>query len=206
MRRLVALASVLGAGCTVFPNDARELGSLPFSDDFDRPSLGELWRPTGGHWAIQDGSVFTSGAQNQPLFLEIPLPADFVMEVDVTSLTRDVDCKIELMTDGRKHQSGYIFILGGWKNTISAIARLDEHGRDRRERRPTGMTGEKTYRWRIEKKGGEIQWLIDGEPYLNFSDRAPLDGPGHDRLAFSNWLNQVKYDNLRIWPYDLAPR
>ena len=33
----------------------------------------------------------------------------------------------------------------------------------------------------------------------------PIDGPGHDRLAFSNWTNQVRYDNLRIWALEAAP-
>lgn len=205
MHRLVVLSLIAVAGCTVPANDAQNEGSVPFTDAFDRRSLGDLWRPTGGHWTIDNGAAFTSGAQNQPLFLDVALPDDLVVEVDVTSDTRTVDSKIELMTDGRRHQTGYIFILGGWSNTISAIARLDEHGRDRRERKPTAVTGPKTYRWRIEKKGGDIRWLIDGEPYLTFSDPNPLQGPGHDRLAFSNWLNRVRYDNLSVWPYDQAP-
>lgn len=192
--------------CSVPPNRVQNLAEVPFTDDFERESLGELWRPTGGHWTVDAGTAFSSGAQNQPLFLEVALPPDLVVEVDVTSDHRDVDAKIELMTDGRKHQSGYIFILGGWKNTISAIARLDEHGRDRKERRPTDVVGQRTYRWRIEKKGGDIRWLMDGKPYLSYSDPKPLDGPGHDRLAFSNWLTRVHYDTLNIWAYADAPQ
>lgn len=195
----------LAGACTVPPNDVKDLADLPFADDFDRAKLGPMWRPTGGHWTIERGAAFSSGAQNQPLFLDVALPADVVVEVDVTSDTRVVDAKLELMTDGRRHQSGYIFILGGWDNTISTIARLDEHGRDRVEKRPTGVRGNQTYRWRIEKRGGQIRWLIDGKPYLQFDDPDPLEGPGHDRLALSNWTNQVRWDNLRIWAAESAP-
>ena len=198
-------ASGVLAGCSIPPSHVQNLENLPFFDDFERESLGPNWRPTGGHWTIDQGAAFTSGAQNQPLFLEVALPSDLVLEVDVTSYNSTVDAKVELMTDGRKHQSGYIFILGGWKNTISVIARLDEHGRDRRERKPTKVTPKQTYRWRIEKKGGDIKWLIDGQPYMTFIDPHPLDGPGHNRFAFSNWWSQITYDNLKIWPWDNAP-
>lgn len=179
--------------------------ALPFSDDFERAELGTLWSITGGQWKIEQGAVVTTGANNAPLFLNLDLPDDVVVEVDVRSETPIVDGKIELMTDGRTHQSGYVFILGGWSNQISVIARLDEHGTDRVERRPTGVTGPRTYRWRIEKEGGELRWLIDGQPYMKFSDREPLQGVGHNRLGFSNWQNHLRYDNLRIWKLAEAP-
>ena len=179
--------------------------TIPFADDFDREQLGESWFPTGGHWVIDNGAVLTTGANNAPLFLRAPLPNDVVVEVDITSDTSAVDAKIELMTDGRTHQSGYIFILGGWNNKLSAIARLDEHGRDRKTKSPTEVKGRTSYHWRIEKKGGDIKWFIDGRPYMTYSDPKPLEGPGHDRLALSNWQNQLRYDNLRIWPYEEAP-
>ncbi len=179
--------------------------SVPFSDNFDRQALGSDWYPSGGHWIIDNNAAYTTGANNAPCFLKAALPADVVIEIDVKSETTKVDCKIELMTDGRTHQSGYIFILGGWDNKLSVIARLDEHGDDRKVKSPTGMRGGENHRWRIEKKGGNIRWLIDGKPYMTFEDPAPLDGKGHDRLALSNWQNQIRYDNLQIWAYDDAP-
>ncbi|MFO0723440.1 MAG: hypothetical protein U1E65_06650, partial [Myxococcota bacterium] len=123
-----------------------------------------------------------------------------------TSETPIVDAKIELMNDGRTHASGYIFILGGWQNQISCIARLDEHGTDRKERRPTSVTGPRRYHWRIEKEGGKLRWFLDGQLYMSYDDPAPLQGPGHNRLSFSNWQNHLRYDNLKVWALAEAPK
>lgn len=179
--------------------------SLPFHDDFNREALDPPWYQSGGHWALKDGMVVSKGANNAPLFLSADLPDDFVVEFDARSETPFVDTKLELMTNGKDHQSGYVFILGGWNNTISCIARLDEHGRDRVVKHPIGVVGNRTYRWRVEKKGGALRWYLDGKLYMSFDDPAPLHGPGHNRLAFSNWQNEIAYDNLSIWPYDQAP-
>ena len=199
---LVAIVVGVGMGCKR-PDAA--VVEVPYEDDFNRERLGDMWLPTGGHWVIDKGEVFTTGANNAPLFLKARLPNDVVIEVDILSKTPTVDAKIELMTDGRTHQSGYIFILGGWSNKMSVIARLDEHGRDRVVKSPTGVVGRRRYHWRIEKKGGDIKWFIDGKLYMSYSDGHPLQGPGHDRLALSNWQNELRYDNLKIWPYDAAP-
>lgn len=179
--------------------------TVPFTDDFDREELGPNYFVSGGVWFIEDGRLMTTGGNNAPVFLKAVLPADVVVEVEVQSHTREVDSKVELMTDGRRHQSGYVFILGGWDNSISAIARLDEHGADRVEKKPTRVSAPATWNWRIEKKGGDIDWYVDGELYLSFNDPNPLSGPGHDRFAFSNWQNIVSYDHLEIWPYADAP-
>ena len=202
---LPALGVALLMGLVACKKQPEAVKSAPFSDDFERAELGPDWFPSGGHWIVERGAAYSTGANNAPCFLKVSLPADVVVEADITSETPLVDAKLELMTDGRTHQSGYIFILGGWSNTISAIARLDEHGADRRERRPTNVVGERTYHWRIEKKGGDIKWYIDGQLYMTFDDPKPLDGPGHDRLALSNWQNRLRYDNVRVWPYADAP-
>ncbi|MBI4822546.1 MAG: hypothetical protein HY791_40170 [Deltaproteobacteria bacterium] len=207
MRRL-ALTPLRGAVLTLSLGACQPpetLAPVPFSDDFTRAELGPNWFPSGGHWTLRDGYAYSTGANNAPCFLRAALPKDVVVEVDVHSETAEVDSKIELMTNGRAHASGYVFIYGGWSNKISSIARLDEHGADRKEKKPTNAVGNRTYRWRIEKKGGSIKWLVDGRPYLSFEDPQPLDGPGHDRLALSNWQNRVRWDNLKIWPYADAP-
>ena len=179
--------------------------TVPFTDDFDREEIGPNYFVSGGVWFIEDGRLVTTGGNNAPAFLKAALPADVVVEVEVQSHTREVDSKVELMTDGRRHQSGYVFILGGWDNSISAIARLDEHGADRVEKKPTRVSAPATWQWRIEKNGGAIDWYVDGQPYLSFEDPNPLSGAGHDRFAFSNWQNIVSYDHLKIWPYADAP-
>lgn len=202
MRRLCFLACLALFACKKQEPPTK---SVPFSDDFERTELGPDWFVSGGQWTIDKGQVFTAGANNAPLFLKVALPKDVVVEVEVTSETPIVDSKIELMTNGRAHASGYVFILGGWSNAISSIARLDEHGADRKEKKPTGISGAGTHRWRIEKRGGRLDWYVDGQPYMSFDDPEPLDGPGQDRLAFSNWQNRVRYDNLKIWPLDQAP-
>lgn len=201
---LVTVGAASGVGCKRYDPPVVE---IPYEDDFDRGELGKAWLPTGGQWMIDKGTVYTTGANNAPLFLKARLPDDVVVEVDVTSETAEVDAKIELMTDGRTHQSGYIFILGGWaqKGPKSVIARLDEHSDDRKVKTPIGVVGRRTYHWRIEKEGGDLRWYIDGRLYMSYSDSSPLQGPGHDRFAFSNWQNELRFDNLKIWPYGQAP-
>lgn len=179
--------------------------TLPFSDDFSRGELGPNYYPSGGFWTVKEGYAYTTGANNAPCFVNVDLPKDVVIEVDVMSETPTVDSKIELMTDGRAHQSGYVFILGGWDNKLSVIARLDEHGKDRKEMGPTRVVGNRNYRWRIEKNGGALKWYLDGELYMTYDDPNPLDGDGNNRLAFSNWQNRIRYDNLKIWAYADAP-
>ncbi len=204
--RIWGLALTLGLASIGCKSEAESTPTrMPFTDNFDRAELGPDWFPSGGHWTISNGTVYTTGANNAPLFLKAKLPNDLVMEVDIKSETKAVDAKIELMTDGRTHQSGYIFILGGWDNKLSVIARLDEHGEDRKAMQPTRAVGGKSYRWRIEKKGGSIKWFIDGKLYMTYEDKEPLQGAGHDRVAFSNWQNELRYDNLKIWAHDKAP-
>ncbi|MGF1508480.1 MAG: hypothetical protein ACFB9M_03145 [Myxococcota bacterium] len=178
--------------------------SIPYHDDFEREQLGEAWYPSGGQWRIEDGKLFSPGGNNAPLFLRAVLPDDVVVAFDVT-VGRKVDAKVELMTNGLAHQSGYIFIMGGWDNTLSVVARLDEHGADRVEKKPTQAAAHQTYRWRIEKQGGALRWFVDGELYMTFDDPNPLSGPGHDRFAFSNWQSDLEFDNLSIWPLEQAP-
>jgi hypothetical protein len=175
-----------------------------FADAFDRKAIGPGWWTLGGHWRIANGELWSPAVKNDPLWLEMRLPRDVAVEFDARSETaggsRPGDIKFEIFGDGRDHQSGYVCIFGGWGNEISVIARLDEHGADRKERRDRKVEPGRTYHMRVERRGHVLRWLVDGAPFLEFDDPHPLAGKGHDRFGFSGWEADLFFDNLRIEP------
>jgi hypothetical protein len=175
-----------------------KLAPLPFTDDFNRADLGDNWTGDPG-WSIKDGQVFSAGTQNHPLWLKAGLPDDVVIELDARTESPSGDIKFEIFADGRNHASGYILIFGGWKNTISVIARKDEHGADRMElkRRDQVKMGQ-TYHMRVVSRGKVIKWYVDGKLLLDYYDSDPLRGPGNDRFAFNDWQSPLYFDNLKI--------
>jgi hypothetical protein len=205
----VIAAVVLGANAALVHRAFRSEAPAPvegprFSDDFERERIGPNYYTTGMHWRIAKGELWAPEAKNNPLWLAMRLPRDAAVEFDARSETatgsRPGDIKFEIFGDGRDHASGYVCVFGGWGNTISVIARLDEHGKDRKERRDAKVQPGKTYHMRVERKGRELRWLVDGQPFMSYDDPSPLEGKGHDRFGFSSWEADVFFDNLRIQP------
>lgn len=170
------------------------------SDDFQRQRVGPDWWSAGGQWQIRHGELWSPASRNNPLWLRMRLPPDVSIEFDARSESRSGDIKFEVFGNGRDHGSGYVLIFGGWGNQVSAIARLDEHGADRQERSDRKVVVGRTYHMRLERRGNELRWYVDGELFLSFSDPSPLKGEGHDRFAFSSWDADLFFDNLRIEP------
>ena len=186
-----------------------------FSDNFDRPNLGYNYWSSGGYWRLVGNELLSPGAKNNPLWLRAALPADVQVEFDAHSDSPEGDTKCEIFGDGYEHASGYILIFGGWNNSITAIARLNEHGiavpamlpnplpnggEVRVERRDLHVEQGRTYHWMVRRKGGTLSWSLDGQPTLEIVDPEPLRGPGHDRFGFSTWDVDAFYDNLKITP------
>jgi hypothetical protein len=203
--------------------------ALPYADDFSNPgTVAENYFSTGGLWRVVNGELLSPGVKNNPLWLKASLPQDVAVEFDVRSQSPEGDIKVELFGDGSDHASGYVFIHGGWNNSLSIIARLDEHGtsmmgllaeaqrrggsdlvktgvftertRMRVEANPYPVQIGRTYHWRIERRGAQLTWSIDGQRFMEFIDPFPLAGKGHDRFGFSSWEAQLYFDNLRISP------
>jgi hypothetical protein len=87
----------------------------------------DFWS-TGGQWRVVNGELLSPGVKNNPLWLKAKLPENVAVEFDVRSQSPEGDIKCEIFGDGSDHASGYVLIHGGWNNTVSIIARLDEHG------------------------------------------------------------------------------
>lgn len=193
------------------PTAAVQAVPRPYSDDFDRETLGANWNATAPSAVrIDDGSARIEGAHNHPVWLTQPLPRDAVIELDAWSDSPAGDIKIEAWGDGQSFHTGdlhaaytstgYVFVLGGWNNTISAIARLHEHGRDRVARPDFRVVPGRHYHWKITRRGGQLTWEVDGKPFLELNDPNPLEGALHQYLAFGDWEAPLHFDNLRITP------
>jgi hypothetical protein len=183
---------------------AASVSGPAFQDRFDRPEVGPSWWSAGGPWMLRGGELWGAGTRNDPLWLGMRLPRDVAIEFSARSETasgsRPGDIKVEVFGNGRDHESGYVLVFGGWGNTLSAIARLDEHGPDRVERRDRKVEIGRTYQMRVERRGARLRWLVDGEEFLVLDDPRPLEGPGHDRFGFSSWDADVFFDDLLVEP------
>jgi hypothetical protein len=179
-----------------------------FGDNFNRSDLGENWRSTGGNFRIEDGVLKVQGARNHTLWLKRRLPSDLVMTFTTWSDTSEGDIKFELFGDGFSTSTGegaytatgYVLILGGWKNTVSIIARMDEHGSDRKATRKITVQPGQHYAMKVESKGGKVSWWVDNVLFLTFDDPSPLRNGGHEYFGFNNWESPVSFDDLVIHP------
>lgn len=202
---VVLLTSVMAGGCR--PKD--ELITGPFLDNFERAELGPNWNNTGADYRIEGGRLRIKDAYNHPAWLRKRLPRDVVVELDAASFSPSGDLKIELFGDGASFDpdkggytsSGYVFIMGGWQNSLSVLCRNNEHDEGRKAQRiePRVQLG-RTYHWTITRKGGSLDWRVDGQPFLSWTDPEPLQGSGHEYLGINNWQAEVAFDNLSIRP------
>ncbi len=174
-----------------------------FSDDFERSEFGPNWQVQGGEWRIENGTVYSPSAHNRNLVLTgAPLPDNAVIELTLWSKSPFVDVKFNAWGDGKVHDhgDGYSFILGGWKNRVSVIARLDEHERNRVEDRSTRLKPEERYRIKVIRLGEKIWWFVNDEIFLAYYDPKPLSTNDEYRyLSLANWESEAFFDDLRIF-------
>lgn len=185
----------------------------------DRSNLGPNWiQIKTNAWRIEAGQLCVQNARNRPVWLNRTLPVNARIEFDATGFSDDGDLKAEVWGDGKSYATGtsytnatsYLAVLGGWKNTMHVLARLNEHGTDRKEIRvdkdsddPRQRPAQKgqTYHFKIERNDGKtIRWSVDGVDFVSWTDPAPLAGQGHDHFGFNEWEAKVCFDNVKVTP------
>jgi hypothetical protein len=133
------------------------------------------------------------------------LPDNLELEFDARSDFADGDIKFVMYTDGENYEAGYTLIFGGWKNSVSLIAKGDEHAIQKklmdqvRHRTDVKVEQGKTYRYRVVRKGRILEWFIDGASFLTYDDPQPIRGAGFNRFGFCNWESPLTFDNLKVW-------
>ena len=215
-----------GAAASGDAGDAGEseggLAALLRTDAEARPeksNLGPNWvQIKTSAWKIAGGKLCVENAHNHGVWLNRTLPVNARIEWDATPYSEDGDLKAELWGDGSSYATGtsytnatsYLVILGGWKNTLQVMARLNEHGADRKEIKidkdaddPTQRPVQKgqTYHFKVERTDGKtVKWSVDGVDYFSWNDPAPLAGQGHDHFGFNEWEVKVCFDNVKVTP------
>lgn len=185
-----------------------------------KPSnLGPNWsqvRTTA--WRVENGKLCGEGAHNHGVWLNKVLPVNARIEFDAMSFSEEGDLKAEVWGDGHSYATGtsytnatsYLAILGGWKNSLHVLARINEHGTDRREikidpsaddPRQRPVVRGQLYQFKIERNDGKtVRWYVNGIEYLTWTDQAPLAGQGHDHFGFNEWEAKVCFDNVKVTP------
>lgn len=185
----------------------------------DRTNIGPNWQQAQTNaWHIEDGWLCVENAHNHGIWFARPIPINARIEWDAKSDSPDGDLKAELWGDGRGFAKGnsyndatsYLAILGGWKNTLHVLARLDEHKDDRKvvhvdkdsddpRQRPV-MRGQ-VYHIKVERNDAKtVRYYVDTLLMATFLDTEPLMGPGHDHFGFNDWEAKVCFDNVKITP------
>ncbi|MBX3159141.1 MAG: hypothetical protein KF773_24445 [Deltaproteobacteria bacterium] len=206
--RIAALLAVTAAACKVKdPPPIKEA----WQDTFERDVVGGNYYVTSSDaYSVANGALNARGAHNHPLWLRKKLPRDVRIEFDCWSTDPRGDIKVELFGDGHSYDpdggaylaTSYGLIFGGWGNSKSIIARLDEHGKDVKDRRDVRVVANQRYHWKIERKGRLLRWWIDDmeKPFLEYEDPRPLEGAGHEYFAINNWETDTWFDDLVITP------
>ena len=185
-----------------------------------RPSnLGPNWLPMKTNaWRVENGKLCVDNAHNHGVWLNRTLPINARIEFDAWAMTDDGDLKAELWGDGKSYATGssytnatsYLAVLGGWHNTLQVLARLDEHGTDRKaipivketdDPRQRAVQRGQLYQFKIERTDGRtVRWSVNGVEYLTWNDPQPLAGQGHDHFGFNEWEAKVCFDNVKVTP------
>jgi hypothetical protein len=179
-----------------------------FYDTFEREELGPNWNATGDGYRIVNGQLSAKGSHNHPLWLKKKLPRNVRIEFDAWSTEKRGDLKVEVFGDGQSFDpdkgrylaTSYVAIFGGWGNSKSMLARLDEHIPSNKERSDVKVVPGQHYHWRIERRANTLTWYVDdmAKPFLQYDDPEPLEGEGHEFFAFNNWETDTWFDNLVI--------
>jgi len=171
------------------------------------------WRAGSGVWTVSKRwqcdprwSFFCGACDDGPaaLWHKRAFPGDLTLEF-AAAVQMDYsrgfgysyasDLNATICADGQSLDSGYSFLLGGWRNKKTAIVRGSKVVA---ETDKTLISGGIHYRWwllRIEKRGSTLRYFLDNNLILEYTDPDPLKG---DRVAVWTYSNGMMLARFRI--------
>jgi len=173
------------------------------------------WAPASGNWQVTNRWTcdprwsFFSGfsAELAALWNKRPFRDDVTVEF-AAGIKMDnargggryanyaSDINVTLCGDGKDLTTGYSFIFGGWRNSVSRILRNNQTVAETRSSViPTSGLHRRWLYFKAQRRGNELSFWVDNTQILRFEDPNPLPG---DRVALWTWQNGIMVARVRI--------
>jgi len=173
------------------------------------------WAPASGNWQVTNRwtcdprwSFFSGFApQLAALWNKRPFRGDVTVEF-AAGIKMDntrgggryaryaSDINVTLSGDGKDLRTGYSFIFGGWRNSVSRILRNNQTVAETRSSViPTSGLHRRWLYFKTQRRGNELSFWVDNAQILRFEDPDPLPG---DRAALWTWQNGIMVARVRI--------
>ena len=188
--------------CLVYAAENQQAGNLwtlCFQDDFERAELGGDW--TSNDAVISKGRMLVGS--NHPACAKITkaFPADVRIEFDAEAFEEKPPCDLSVTLAAERLSAmswNYLLAFGGENNTVNKIVggrRL----KGMRDKNPARLIEPKRkYHIVATKEGKHLSLVLDGKLLLEGYDDQIMGGPGFDAVGLVTW-NGMYVDNVRIY-------
>ena len=168
---------------------------LAFSDDFRRSGPGPEWEISQGKCSVENGCLVVHGEARLMLAKTFPGLQKITFDAVATPNPglSDVSPFIQAGTNG--FGSGYLIQFGGANNQRSAIHRM---GRLLLETKCSIEPG-KVHAISAEYDGVKVRLSVDGRTVVEYAEKKPLLGAGHERIGLYVYEGIVKIKNLKVY-------
>jgi hypothetical protein len=185
-----------GAGKAARPTLAPARWKLAFSDDFERDELGDAWKVVRGRWTVENGWLVSGGGilvsgKSFPGLQRV----EFRATTNLRAGTQCSDISPFIHASEEGIRSGYFLQFGGQNNTRNTLRRL---GSVVREDRAHKIVPGKVHALAAEFDGRRVRLSVDGSIVMEYEERDPLLGKGHDRAGFY-LFTPARIDDVKVY-------
>ncbi len=174
---------------------------VQFTDDFSKPELDPVWKPSAPGWSIKDGCLRSEAERVSSLSLDRPFEGTLVFEF--TALTESPNVRITCFL-GRGPRAGYNFRFGNPDGSTLSLERMQYRLRGREiaaQTRCPPIEPNVPYRVRIERRNTSLVCRVTGNgtaTELRYDDPELLKDLGRTYFGFDAVGPSVRFDDVEI--------
>lgn len=182
-----------------------------FEDSFDRRELGRFWEIDRGEWSLRQGRLYCAdntenGDQKVIICMGVEMKGPLYVTYEARILPeqkRPVDLSLMTNLPMRKKvapNSGYIFQVGGWDNTVTGIS-TPRHYMGLARNRALKIIPGKRHKIEAYIRDQYLLMLVDGQVAAGGIVDPPIDPKKYPHYmwgGFYNFRGPCEFDNLVV--------